>query len=123
MFGSKRKRRHVELTTEQALSDIHRDWHIVKLRRNQDQPYRSFLHDKAFALQIVGVSYKTLKYLPWFQDDCEVVHNAILSTNVCNFDKPIHPSALAFAGDVLKHNVEFVTSLRDYMKGESNSSQ
>ena len=113
-------------TREEALRDIRKDWSIVKMARQKDKPYEPFLHDKEFVKQIVGLSGSILKYLPAeMRDDEDVVEHAILALGE---DMPainglgMHMSAIQWASDRLKHNVEFIKTICEWLTvGEGDS--
>ena len=110
-----------QLTADQALLDIRKDWHIVKLTRKKDQKYKPFLQNKAFILQILGVSKTVLSYLPNFQDDEEVVHDAILYTDVGGIY--INTTAFNYASERIQHQIGFVKEIRDYIKNEKGANR
>ena len=111
----------VSMNREQALADIRKDWTIIKNLRKKDKPYQVFLADRNFVKEIIGMKYTMLKWLPQFKDDAELVHDAVLAGEEIEDEVPIHPSAIKFASDRLKHDVEFIKELRNFMKGEEKA--
>jgi len=113
--------KEILVTRDEALLGIRKDWTIIKNKRLKDKPYQVYLQDRTFVKKIIGMSYTTLKWLPQFKDDKELVHDAVLAGEEIEDEVPIHPSAIQFASDRLKNDVEFIKELRVFMKGESNA--
>jgi len=113
--------KEILVTRDEALLSIRKDWTIIKNKHLKDKPYQVYLQDRTFVKKIIGMSYTTLKWLPQFKDDKELVHDAILTGEEMEDEVPIHPSAIQFASDRLKNDVEFIKELRVFMKGESNA--
>jgi len=111
------------LTEEQALFDLRKDWTIVKLLRNKDQVYEPFLHDKEFVKSFVGLNGSILKYLPSeMRDDEDVVEHAILALEESLGDTGMNMSAIQWASDRLKHDVEFIKTICQWLTDETEHS-
>ena len=95
------------ITKEKAIIDINQNWNIVK---RKDGPYAVWLKDKSVVLKVVAQSFKMLYYLPDFQDDPDVVIEAICGQQ--KYPMRIHASAFQFASERLRHDVGFNKRLR-----------
>ena len=119
--ASPRKRQRVILTREKALEDIKKDWKIVKNLRKKDAPYMVFLKDKEFVKEIIGLNVMMLRYLKDFQDDPEIVFDAVNAVNRETGVVTIRPTAFGYASNRLKRDLEFVKSLRTAVSSDINS--
>ena len=112
--GSSAKKLKTQMTKEQVLKDISKNWKIVKLERDMDEPYAEWLKNRDVVLAIVrdrDVSANVLKYLTNFQDDPEVVL-ATICTQRYNPFRWASPSAIQYASERLQNDIEFAQRLR-----------
>jgi len=112
--GSSAKKLKTQMTKEQVLKDISKNWKIVKLERDMDEPYAEWLKNRDVVLAIVrdrDVSANVLKYLTNFQDDPEVVL-ATICTQRSNPFAWATPSAIKHASPRLQNDIEFAKALR-----------
>lgn len=124
----KQKTQAKQITDEDAIHDILVDPKIVQMKRQSDLPYKIHLQHKPVALVIVGRTQNMLKYLPQWQDDKEVVYEAVVALDVsgrpevASLNRGIssHPTAFQFASPRLKHDIEFIKSLAEALNGEDN---
>ena len=101
----KQKTQAKQITDEDAIHDILVDPKIVQMKRQSDLPYKIHLQHKPVALVIVGRTQNMLKYLPQWQDDKEVVYEAVVALDVsgrpevASLNRGIssHPTAFQFA--------------------------
>lgn len=122
----KQKTQAKQITDEDAIHDILVDPKIVQMKRQSDLPYKIHLQHKAVALVIVGRTQNMLKYLPQWQDDKEVVYEAVVALEVSGRSEVMtlnrgiscHPTAFQFASTTLKNDKEFIKSLAEALNEE-----
>ena len=107
------------MTDDEAEAAIRQKWKIVKQETENDRiQFGPFLKRKDFVLRIVGISYRILAFLPDFQDDEEVVHDAVLAMNEDEDEHSVHPTAFQYASERLRKNSDFIKPIRKYLKNE-----